>query len=464
MSPGAARPPLAPELSRRARALRDAPLPAEVAAAAQLHLLDAIGVGLAGASSSTTPLAGDLARLGVGDATVLGRPERLAPASAALANGTLIHSLEFDDTHVPSVIHGSAVVVPAALAVAERLKASGAALLTAVVAGWETLVLLGLSSPGGFQEAGFQTVAVTGPFGAAIAAGLLAGLDEPTLAAALGICGSQAAGTFAFLSDGSTVKALHAGWAAHAGVLASDLAAVGVTGPATVLEDRHGFFASYARDAEAAGRFAELLPRLGRTWALPEAAFKRYPICHYIHPFLEAAEQLRVDGLRAEHVTGIRCRVPDGAAPVVCEPWERKLRPSSDHDARWSLPVCLAQVMLKGTLGPRDVTGIASDPAVLKLAELVDWEPWPDSGFPARFPAQVTATTTDGRELAVEIADVRGSAARPLSAEEVLAKFTANAAPVLGDAAATRIADAVRELPALTDVRELTALLAAPSR
>lgn len=454
--------PLATILAGRALALRDAPIPEAVLAAARDHLLDAIGVGLAGGAASTSPLGAGLLRLGAGDGTVVGRTDRLAPASAALANGTLMHSMEFDDTHVPSVMHGSAVIVPAALAVGERERASGDALLRSVVAGWETLVLLGLASPGGLQAAGFQTVAAAGPFGAAVSAALLTAADEALLVRALGIAGSQASGTFAFLSDASTVKAMHAGWAAHSGVLANDLAAVGVTGPAAVFEDRFGFFASYARDPEAPARLRDLLPRLGTEWALPEAAFKRYPCCHYIHPFLEIAETLRSEGLRPDQVADVVCRVPTGAAPIVCEPWDRKLAPGSDHDARWSLPVCLAQVLLRGRLRSADVEGIASDAEVLGLAARIRWEPWEDSGFPARFPADLTVRRADGAERRIVVDDVRGTPQRPLAAAEIRAKFDQNAVPVVGEDRAGRIAAAVAALPGLDDVRDLTALLGAP--
>jgi 2-methylcitrate dehydratase PrpD len=307
-------------------------------------------------------------------------------------------------------------------------------------------------------------MAAAGPFGAAIAVGLLHGLDQPTLTNALGICGSQASGTFAFLSNASTVKALHAGWAAHSGILACELAVAGVTGPEVVFEDRYGLFATHTGETLAAERFAQLLTGLGVRWALPEAAFKRYPVCHYIHPFLEAAERLRAQGLRAEEVSAVRCRVPDGAAPVISEPWDRKLAPSSDHEARWSLPVCLAQMLLRGTLSVFDVTGIATDSEVLALAARMSWEEWSDSGFPARFPAQVTVTTVDGGELTIEVDDVRGSASRPFEADEIRGKFAANAGAVVGDAAAAEIEAIVDDLSSLEDVRELTSLLGARRR
>lgn len=453
--------PLAAVLADRVTALRPDALPPAVVRAAQDHLLDALGVGFAGGAADTTSIGPDLSRLGSGDATVVGRDARLTPAHAALVNGTFMHALEFDDTHVPSVIHGSAVVVPAALAAAEREGASGAELLLSIAAAWETLIALGLAAPGRFQAAGFQTVAVAGPFGAAVAAGLLAGVPRDTLVHAFGICGSQAGGTFEFLRGGATVKAMHAGWAAQSGLLAVEMAQLGVTGPATVLEGPVGFYASYAHDDDVAPRLAPLIDGIGSTWELPNAAFKRYPVCHYIHPFLEAVESLLAEGLTAADVASVTCHAPVEAGSVISDPWDAKQRPSSDQEARYSLPVCVAAALLRGHLGPRDIPGIASDAAVLELASRIDYVPWVDSGFPARFPARIEVARHDGKRDEVIVADVRGSASRPLTTDDVRAKFRANASPVVGDDRAAALVDAVERLPALGDVRELTALLGA---
>lgn len=453
--------PLAAVLADRVTALRPEALPPSVVRAAQDHLLDALGVGFAGGAAGSTSIGPDLSRLGAGDATVVGRSARLTPAHAALVNGTFMHAMEFDDTHVPSVIHGSAVVVPAALAAAEREGASGAELLLAVAAAWETLIALGLAAPGRFQAAGFQTVAVAGPFGAAVAAGLLGGVGRETLVDALGICGSQAGGTFEFLRGGATVKAMHAGWAAQSGLMAVEMARLGVTGPATVLEGPVGFYASYARDAEVAPRLAPLIDGIGRDWELPSAAFKRYPVCHYIHPFLEAVESLQAEGLSAGDVASVTCHAPVEAGAVISDPWDAKQRPSSDQEARYSLPVCVAAALLRGHLGPRDIAGIASDGAVLELASRIDYVPWADSGFPARFPARIEVVRHDGRRDEVIVPDVRGSASRPLTSDDVRAKFRANATPVVGDDRAAALVDVVERLPAIDDVRELTALLGA---
>lgn len=431
MTPAAVSSDLAPAVARRLGRLSLDDVPADVLAAAKLHVLDALGVALA-AAAARPELARGLGRFGTGTSTVIGHAARLAAPDAALMNGMLTHSLEFDDTHVASVIHGSAVVVPAALAVGEREGASGADLLAAVIAGWELLIRLGLASPGRFQAAGFQTVAVAGPFASAVVAARLSGSGSGVLADALGIAGSQASGTFEFLADASSVKAMHPGWAAHSGILAVDLARMGVTGPHSVFGGRFGFFRTFAGDDEGAARLEALLEDVGTRWLLPEAAFKLYPCCHYIHSFLECAEQLVRDGLRPQEIGEITLRVPVEEAPIVCDPWARKQEPVSDYDARFSLPVCLAAMLQRGSLDAAGFAGLARDPDVLALARRMRHEPWEGSGFPARFPAAMEVVTTDGRTLTAAVDEVRGGAARPLSADDVRAKFRANAAPLLG--------------------------------
>jgi len=320
-------------IARFACGLRLDDVPAPVVEAAKLHFLDALGVGLA---ASTVPLsagwADAAARIGgAGPATVLGRPEGLTATAAALVNGALIHSLEYDDTHIRSVVHGGAVAAPAALAAAEETGAAGGRLLAGYIAAWEVMIRLGLAAPGSYQANGFQISAVGGALGAAAAA--IGGLDEDRTVAALGIAGSQASELLAFLSDGSTVKALHPGWAAHTGIAAAALAEAGMTGPETVLEGRFGFLAAFARDAQATGRLESLLDDLGTAWHLPEAAFKLYPCCHYIHPFLEAMAAVS-EGVAPDEIAEVTCHVSTPMAPLICEPWERRQSPASGYDGK----------------------------------------------------------------------------------------------------------------------------------
>ena len=148
-----------------------------------------------------------------------------------MINGGLIHSLEFDDTHTASIAHGSAVLAAGALAVAEAQKASGAALLGAYARGWEVLIRFGLAAPNGFHAKGFMSTSVTGTLAVALLAAQLMRLDEDRTLAAIGIALSQASGVMEFLTNGSSVKSLHPGWAAHGGVVAAMLARAGMTGP-----------------------------------------------------------------------------------------------------------------------------------------------------------------------------------------------------------------------------------------
>jgi 2-methylcitrate dehydratase PrpD len=427
---------LARELVRSARAAARTPLPEDVATAARLHFLDAIGVGLAAAGSpigaAYRAYASDVAK--GGPATVFGQANGASAADAAMINGGLIHSLEFDDTHTASIAHGSAVLAAAALAVAEAQNASGAALLGAYARGWEVLIRFGLAAPNGFHAKGFMSTSVTGTLVSALLAAELMGLDEERTVAAIGIALSQASGVMEFLTNGSSVKSLHPGWAAHAGVVAALFARAGMTGPETSLDGKHGLFRQFTGDEAATGRFRALIADLGREWHLPKAAYKFYPCCHYLHPFIEAASKLAERGVRADDVERILCRVPQGEAAVICEPWETKQSPANGHAARWSLPISVAAQLVEGKVDLATFEIPASD-AARSLARRISWEPLAGTRFPERFEAELVCETKRGTSETVRIDDVFGNHTRRPGAEAVLAKFRSNAVRSLeGDA------------------------------
>ncbi|REK73287.1 MmgE/PrpD family protein [Aeromicrobium endophyticum] len=417
---------LTSELVRRARALHGR-LPDEVMASARLHLLDAIGVGALGARSG--PLHGlDRVATGAhagGRSTVLGSGASAPASVAALVNGSYIHSLEFDDTHVGSVMHGSATLAAAALAVAQDADLGGAAMLSAYALGWEAIIRMGLASPGTLQARGFQTTSAAGPFAAALVSSLLLDDPEDVAVSALGIAGSMPGGTFAFLAEGDTVKAGQPAWAAHSGLWAAELARAGMTGPSRVLEGDWGFFALYADDPGAPARLADELTTLGDRWHLPDAAFKMIPCCHFIHPFVEALGEVLDGGVRADDIASIHCHVPRGAVPVIADPWSDRQSPRTPHDARWSLPYVLAGRAVDGHVA----LDLFSDPiggARLDLSRRITHEVWDDSGFPARFPARLRVTLMGGRTIDASVDDVLGGAGRPVPARDVLAKARAN--------------------------------------
>ena len=436
------------------------PLPDGVALAARLHFIDALGVGLAAAGSPVGVAYRILGKemTGKGTSTVFGQSSGAAAADAALINGGLMHSLEFDDTHTGSIMHGSSVIAAAALAAAEAHAASGTAMLGAYARGWEALALFGLAAPGRFHAKGYQATSVAGVPAAALVAAELSGLTEDQTVAALGISLSQASGVMEFLSNGSSVKSLHSGWAAHGGVLAALLARAGMTGPETSLEGRWGLFRQFAGDDGAAEKFHSLMGDLGKRWHLPDAAFKFYPCCHYLHPFIEAAGMLADRGVRSADVKAIVCEVPAGAAPVICEPWERALDPANGHAARWSLPITVAARLVEGKVDLATFEQTASS-AVRALAQKVRWVPLANARFPERFEAVITCELASGKTETVRIDDADGNQTRPPSAARVLAKFRANAARSLAPEAIEALARAADALASTQDLAPLTRAL-----
>jgi 2-methylcitrate dehydratase PrpD len=439
------------------------PLPAPVVQAAKLHLLDAIGVGLAASATTVgAPYRLFVEQSTTGPASLFTGADGAGPAEAALVNGGLIHSLEYDDTHIASIAHGSSVVAAAALAVGEAGNAGGEALLKAYVLGWETLIRIGLAAPGLFQDSGFQVTSVGGTMVAAAIASELAVADARTMIMSIGIALSQSSGVFEFLSNGSSVKSLHPGWAAHAGVIAARLARVGLTGPETAFEGRFGLFRNFARDENAIARFARALEDLGELWHLSEAAFKLYPCCHYLHPFIEAAGRLVAQGVTAERIARLECRVPRGAAPIICEPWERK-RDASGHEARWSLPVVVAARLIDGEID-LDTFEREISPLARGLARRMTWSELEGARFPERFEAELSCALRSGETQLVRIDDVHGSSNRPADPDIIRQKFRGNAGRVLGDLDMHRLEAAVDRLDISPDVTALSAALRGPRK
>src|SRR5438128_8355435 len=253
------------------------------------------------------------------ESTLIGAATRVGASHAVLANGTLAHGLDFDDTREDAIVHTGSVAVTTALAVGEATGASGRAALEAAIAGVEVMCRVGLAVPGRFHARHYHPTSLAGSFAAAAVAGRLRGLTEDQLVSAFGICGSQAGGIIEYLTDGSWTKRLHPGWAAHAGVVAALLARSGFTGPETVFEGEHGFYRAFAGGFDAR-RLEELLASLGREWELERLTFKPYPCGSIAHPYMDCALRLReLHRLRPDQITDGRCRT---AAGPVDRPWE----------------------------------------------------------------------------------------------------------------------------------------------
>lgn len=447
-----------------ALSLRQQDIPQDVAQLARLHTLDALGVGVAASAGAVQRrMVDSVLRFNAqaGGCTVLGSPTQANGASAALLNGSFIHALEYDDTHMASIVHGSAVLVPAALAAAEQNQLSLGELVRLVTIGWEVLVRVGLAAPGAFQRRGFQVTSVGGALVSALMTGVAAGATREELVSAQGIAGSQASGIFEFLSEGATVKALHPGWAAHAGLIAAQLAAAGMTGPSTVYEGRFGLYKTYTDEQGAGDALRAELASLGQRWTLRDAAFKLFPCCHYIHPFLECVQLLKSRLGSLKDIASIECRVPPGAAAIICEPWERKQTPAIPNEAKYSLPYCMALAFLGIPITAEHFLAEQVSAQALAFAKKISWTPMLDADFPKKFEAEICISFRDGQEDRTHIDQVKGSAERPASIGEIKEKFVLNTNTLCPHDGQQRLIELLLGGPSDTPVAELVALLRA---
>jgi 2-methylcitrate dehydratase PrpD len=445
-------------------------LPADVVASTRLRLLDVLGLALRAQELDTSRAVIKYVadQGGRGEATAIGASTRVPAALAGLVNGTLAHSLDYDDTHLPSVLHPSATVVPSALATAEAVGASGDELIVAVAVGLETCVRLGMAGydPGSgnstYFENGQHATSICGAVGGAVASAMLRGLDADGIQSALGIAASMASGIIEANRTGGTVKRVHCGWAAHSAVTAADLTQRGITGPPTALEGRFGFFQAFLHGVFDGDQVSE---GLGETWAVPGIFFKPYPANHFTHTTIDAAGELRRRGVLPEDVVAIQVGVPSPVIRTIGEPLEVKRSPQTGYQAQFSAPYAVTVGLLGGGgLGAslEDYTdALCTDPVRMDLMEKVSViaDPRCDEIFPYQFPAVLTATLTDGRTETVEVLANRGGDQRPLSDDEVGQKFTDNARAALPAESVERLRRAVLDLERTADVRDLLDLV-----
>jgi 2-methylcitrate dehydratase PrpD len=444
-------------------ALRYDEIPSEVVAAARLHLLDTLGAGLAAHARGVATAGRTVAASGGGRgaSTIIGAELGASPAAAALANGMLCHGLDFDDTHADSICHVGVVVSPAAVAVAEAAGADGRELLVALVAGSEIITRVGAAAVPGYMLRGFHPTSVSGVFGAAVAAARLRALAPREIRSALGLAGSMSSGLFAYLGDGAETKPVHAGWAAHGGILAAELAAAGGEGPGAVFEDRFGFFAAYY-DGDGAALEAQIAD-LGRRWETPRIAFKPYPACHFVHSCLDAAASLLAQQpVAAKEIDRIVVAVPGPGIPLVLEPREAKCDPRTEYDAKFSLQYSIAALVVHGHVGLDTYSEQAiRDPAVLALASRVEHVQRPFPTYPRSFPGWVRIETRAGAVLERELEHQRGGPENPMSVDEVTAKFRQNASRALDAASIAGLQEALLSLESQDDLARLFAPLRA---
>ena len=455
---------LAEQLATFARSAVDEGAPELVRTNTLGRLIDIVGLAVAASPLPTSLAARELVldQGGTDHASIVGVATRVPASQAAFVNGVLAHSLDFDDTHLPSILHPSASIVPAAVAIAEQVDAPGDRLLDAIAIGIEVCVRVGMvgfdadRGESEFFARGQHATSMCGVIGSAAATATLLDLDESRIVDALGIAASFASGLLEGNRTGGTVKRMHCGWAASAGITAAQLAQRGITGPSTVLEGRFGFF-----EAMVGGVInpSALTDRLGEHWEVPGVFFKPYPANHFTHCAADAAMAIRDRGITLEQIERLHIGVAGSTVRTIGEPLEVKRRPRTGYQGQFSGPYVVAAALAGGSglgLGMDDFTDeLVTEPRRTAFMERVSVgaDEQCESIYPYQFPAVLTARLVDGSQLVEACLVNRGGSELPLSPEELASKFTDNVSPVLGTEHAADLYQRVEELPGLDGVR-----------
>ncbi|HET7263891.1 MAG TPA: MmgE/PrpD family protein [bacterium] len=441
-----------------------APVPDDAAAAAADRVADCLALCLAARNrAEVAAVRGHVEEMSGTRTSAAVGGFRVPAVFAAFVNGTAAHALGLDDFHAPTDMHPMAVVVPAALAAAEAVAASGPELLRAVLVGYEIACRLGRTSVvGTMYRRGFHPTSVFGTVAAAAAAATVLGLTAPQQAHAMAIAATRAAGLVHF-GPAATTKPLQAGWAASAGVGAALLARRDLQGPADMLEAPGGLL--WAVAGEAAYDTAPLFAPLSR-WTVHDVAYKPYAHSTDFHSAVDTAIDLvREHRIAPQDIEHIDVTLPPAMAAVLAASFDRQRRPAGTREAQRSLPFSLGAALLKAPDVPSSDTFYEAfapdrlaDPGVLRLAALVGIGPEAAAGgSPAsRSSASVSIVTRDGRTVVGRRRAHRGSPESPFTRTEFVMRNVGLATP------RSDIVALSGRLPSMTNVTELADVLLEP--
>lgn len=430
-------------------------IPDAVIDRAKYFVLDYLGVALRGSRvDSSAAVQAFVDRFAPpGTATIIGRDQGAHPAYAALANGAAAHCIEMDDTHQEGSVHLGAPIISALIAASEMQPVGGGEFLAAVVLGYEVAARLAMAvGPEAHYRRGFHPTGTCGTFGAAAAVARLWGLEARVMAQALGIAGSQAAGSMEFLATGAWTKRFHPGWAAHNGLIAAALARQGFTGPDTIIEGTAGFVQAYSQ----APRPERVTQGLGNTFEILATAVKPHACCRYMQAPIDAIlELVTAHNIAADEVAQVTLGILNTAFPIICEPAEIKYAPRSIVDAQFSMPFGAAVALLCRRASLAEFTpDMVAAPRVRALMQCVAHvrDPELEQHFPRQWPAWAVIELQDGRKWSTTVRYPKGDPQNPLSWDELRAKYRELGRSVLPEDRLDEICQSVQCVESATDV------------
>ncbi|MCC6531999.1 MAG: MmgE/PrpD family protein [Burkholderiales bacterium] len=447
------------ELARWAAQFRFEDAPPEVVERMKALVLDLLRVVAVGArlpwSRAVRRLA--LALGGNAESSLLLSEKRLDAARAAFVNGAYAHACDLDDTHVGSMHHAGASILPAVIAIAEQQRCSGRSLLEAAIIGYEASLRIGLATQPALFQRGFMATPTCGAFGAALAAGKLLALDAGDLAGALGAAGAYAGGLAQFYHSGSHIKRLNGARGAESGVMAALLARAGVPGPRDILEGEAGFFRAFAESSQPSRVTAEL----GTTFRLLEVSTKVHAGAGRLQAAVDAGLALGAEhALAPEHIAEVEIGIPK-----VIQGRLTQLEPPDLQSAQLSVPFSLAMALSLGrTRGPHAalrsedyIAALDSAPVrALSVRVRCVLDAQVEAGTNTEeVPARVSVQLQDGRALNAYVAHPRGSPHRRMHWDELSVLFGDCVGDALDTAQVQQVLDLVRRLDRDADAQAI---------
>ncbi len=442
-----------------ATALRYESIAPEVIDRAKQLLLDYLGVAIGGrilAASSPALVTGvkALAAGATGEASVVGETAGFTAHHAALLNAGFAHSMDFDDTHRDAIMHQGTPLFAALLALGETTAASGSDVLAAAVAGYEIGGKLGRAHGDKVHLRGFHPSATTGIFAVTAAAGRLQGLDEATIASALGLDLTMASGNQQFTEGGGANKPLQVGMTAHNAIYSLALAKAGLQGSIGALEGRLGYYATYA---EPGSDLEGIVLDLEAPGEVLQVGLKPYPSCRYSHAAIDGVMALMAQqGLAAEDVESIDLAIPEAGYQLIGAQPELKRRPASVTDAQFSLYFAAAAAAVEGSYSWQSYEKL-HDARIQGLMDRTNVSVAPDlTGMQAHL-----SLAARGGSWSLDVPYPKGEPELPLTWTEVEAKFRSLATHLLDDSTAHQVIERVRNFEWQEEVSELMRLLRA---
>ena len=409
-------------------------IPKDVVERIKFLVMDTVGISIRAMhdAESTPALLSASQAMGYlgGQSRVMGSNATYTPPAAAMINGTLAHSLDFDDTHAAGSLHTSAPIIPAAFAAAEMTGASGSDVITAIAAGFEVQIRLSLAlNPTEHYKRGYHPSATCGTFGAAAAAGSIFKLDSENMESAFGIAECQTSGSMRFLADGAWTKRFQVGYSGHNGLIAACLAREGFKGPIGSVEGKDGFLQSYAPNPDL-GKAAQ---NLGKVWETMNIAVKPYPSCRYSHAAMGALAEVRSKHkITHEEVKSVEVGLPHTGWRIIGETDHVKRRPVGAVDGQFSMPFCGAVVLRQGTMGWDDYAKHLNDASTLELAGKFTTvtDAWAESEYPANM-AGIVRVKTERGNFEEKVSVPKGEPSNFMTSIEAREKFDDLVSPYL---------------------------------